>query len=130
MRVAWTVRNNFPTVHLLTLKHVEVTPLMNQFFVWLAAVSRCNHQTTLTFSLFTEGNRSADFSQNRCFFRTTRFKQVSNAWQTTGNISSFRCFLRNTSNNITDIDTRTIVQVYQRMRWQEVLSDNISARQE
>src|SRR5690554_7665514 len=105
MRVAWTVRNNFSTVHLLTLKHVEVTPLVNQFFVWLAAVSRCNHQTTLTFSLLTEGNRSADFSKNRCFFRTTRFKQVSNAWQTTSNVSSFRRFLRDTDRKSTRLNS-------------------------
>ena len=130
MWIAWTVGDNFAAVHLFAFEDVQVAPLWNQLFVRISTVVRGNNQTALAFGFFTERDGAADFSQNRGFFRTTGFEQVSNPWQTTGDVSSFRSFLRNTSDNVTDRDFRTIRYTDQGVRWQEVLSRYVGTWQQ
>src|SRR5476651_2702193 len=128
--IAWTVGDNFAAVHLFAFEDVQVTPLWNQLFVRIATVVRGNDQTALAFGLFTERDGAADFSQNRGFFRTTRFEQVGNAWQTTGDVTGLGGFLRDTGDNITDTDLHTIRNTYQGVCRQEVLGRYVSTRQQ
>src|SRR5690554_2206997 len=125
MRVAWSVRDNLTTVDLLTFKHVEVAPLVNQLFIWVAAISWRNHQTTLALGFLAEGNGTADFSQDGGFFRPPRFKQVGNPWQTTGNVAGFGGFLRDTGNHVTNADGIAIVKADNRVCRQKILRDQV-----
>ncbi len=127
VRCFWTVGNNVTTFYTFTFKHVELTPFWNHLLVRIAAIQRRDHQTALPFGLFTEGNDTADFSQDCRLFRTTCFEQVRNAWQTTGNILGTAGFLRNTRQGITRTDLYAIFQLNNRFTWQEVLSRHIGA---
>src|SRR5471032_1526996 len=128
--IAWAVGDNFAAVHLFAFEDVQVTPLRNQLLVRIGTVVRGNDQTALALGLFTERDGAADFSQNRGFFRTTGFEQVGNTRQTTGDVASFRSFLRNPRDNVTDRDFRTVRHTDQGVGWQEVLSDYVSACQQ
>ena len=63
---------------------------------------------------FTEGNGTLKFSQNCRLFRLTSFEQVSNAWQTTGDIFGTARCLWNTSDRVTNVYLRTIFQLNDR----------------
>src|SRR5690606_25359506 len=109
-----TVGNHVTTFYAFTFEHVELTPFRNHLFVWLATVYRGDNQTTFPFGLFTEGNNTADFSQDCRLFRTTGFEQVRNARQTTGDILGTAGFLRNTRQGVTRADLYAIFQLYNR----------------
>ncbi|RML80683.1 hypothetical protein ALQ89_06468 [Pseudomonas amygdali pv. tabaci] len=128
--IARTVGDNFAAVHLFAFEDVQVTPLRNQLFVRIATVVRGNDQTALALGLFTECDGTADFCKDRRLFRTTGFEQVGNTRQTTGDVTSLRSFLRNTSDNITDRDLRTVSHTDQGVGRQEVLSRYVSTRQQ
>src|SRR5690606_7827128 len=96
----------------------------------IATVVRSNNQTALAFGFFTERDGAADFSQNRGFFRTTGFEQVGNTWQTTGDVTGLRSFLRDTGDNITDRNLHTIGYTDQCVSWQEVLSRYVGTWQQ
>src|SRR5476651_687460 len=95
--IARAVGDNFAAVYLFAFEDVQVTPLRNQLFIRIATVVRSNNQTALALGLFTERDGAADFSQNRGLFRTTGFEHVGNTRQTTGDVASFRSFLRDRS---------------------------------
>ncbi|KEP73672.1 hypothetical protein HR12_02570 [Microbacterium sp. SUBG005] len=114
VRRFWTIGNHVTTFYAFTFEHVELTPLRNHLFVRLAAIYWRNNQAALTFGLFTEGDDTADFSQDRRLFRTTCFEQVRNAWQTTGDVLGTAGFLRNTRQGVTRADLYAIFQLYNR----------------
>ena len=80
--------------------HQHVLVLGNQELV-RHTVKVGNDQTLLALGVFTERNRTRDFGQHAGIFGRTGFKQLGHAWQTTGNVSSFLAFLRNTRQNFT-----------------------------
>ena len=92
-----------PLLHVLTFEHVHGAPLVDQQLVDIT-LRRRNHQTTLAFGLFTEADGTGDLRQNGRLFRLTRFKQVGNPWQTTGDVLVTGTFLRNTGDNIADLN--------------------------
>ncbi|RMO83569.1 hypothetical protein ALQ34_05340 [Pseudomonas syringae pv. maculicola] len=128
--IARAVRDNFAAVHLFAFEDVQVTPLRNQLLVRIATVVRGNDQTTLAFGLFTECDGTADFCKDRSLFRTTCFEKVGNTRQTTGDVTGLRSLLRNTSDNITDRDLRTVSYTNQGVSRQEVLGRHVSTRQQ
>lgn len=91
-----TIGNHITTFYTFPFEHVELTPFRNHLFVRIATINRRDHQTTFAFGFFTEGNDTCDFSKDCWLFRTTRFEQIRNARQTTGNILGTAGFLRNT----------------------------------
>src|SRR5690606_29963647 len=99
-----TIRNHITTFYTFTFEHVELTPFRDHLFVRLAAINRGDNQTTFPFGFFTEGNDTADFSQDCRLFRTTCFEQVSNTRQTTGDVFSTAGFHRNTRQGVTTAD--------------------------
>src|SRR5471030_3415790 len=121
----WAVRYDVTTFHNFAFEHVQLTPFRNHFFVSIAAIQRRNYQTTFAFGLFTEGDDPANFSKDCRLFRTACFEQVSNAWQTTGDVLGTAGFLRNTRQSVTRVNLCTIFQLDNRFTRQEVLSRHI-----
>src|SRR5690606_14673849 len=124
-----TVGDDFTLGNLFTFEHVQVTPLRNQLLVRIAAIDRGNDQATLALGFLAEGDSAADFCQNRRLLRTTRFEQVGNTRQTTGDIAGLGRFLGNTCQHVTDSHLRAIGQVDLGLLGQEVLRRHVSARQ-
>ena len=82
--------------HLFAFEHGQVTPLRNQLFVVgtsAVAVVRGNNQTTLAFGFLTEAMVPLISARIAGFFRTTRFEQVGNTRQTTGDVTGLRSLL-------------------------------------
>ncbi len=123
-----TIGNHITTFYTFTFEHVELTPFRNHLFVRVTTINRRNHQTTFAFGFFTEGNDTCDFSKDCRLFRTTRFEQVRNARQTTGDILGTAGFLRNTRQGVTRTDLYAIFQLYNRFTRQEVLRRHIGTR--
>src|SRR5690606_11451562 len=121
VRIARTVGNHFALVHLFAFEDVQVTPLRNQLFVRITAIGRTDYQPAFALVVIAVANGPADFRQDRSFFRTTGFEQVGNARQTTGDVAGLRGFLRDTGDNVTDRDLRTIRHADQGIGRQEVL---------
>src|SRR5690606_14523572 len=123
-------RDDFAAVHLFAFEDVEVTPLRNQLLVRIATIGRRDDQTALALGLLAKRDGTAGFRQDRRFFRTTRFEQVGDARQTTGDVAGLRGFLRPTGDNGTDRDLRPIRHADQGVGRQEVLGGNVSTRQQ
>ena len=101
-----------------------MAPFWYQLFMWLTFFRR-NNQTLFTFGFFTKANSTADFCHQCRIFWFTCFEQVSNTWQTPGNITGLTAFLRNTRQDVTNLNFHSVSNTYNRTTWQEVLSRNI-----
>ena len=128
MRIRLTVSNHFTARDLFTFKHIQVTPLWNELFV-LFTIFINDDQTTFTLGFFTEADRTGEFSKNSCILWFTRFEQVSNARQTTGDIASLRRLLRNTSDDVTHRHLSAVFQAHNRAGRQCIGRWNISIRE-
>src|SRR5699024_10496356 len=67
----------------------------------------------------TERYGPADLRQDRRLFRPAGLKQVSNPWQTTGDVARLRTRLGNTRNCVTQLDACAVSQCDQRVCRQE-----------
>ena len=112
----WAFRHNLTLLDVFTFENSHCAPLGNKHLVMIAAVDWVDsilwryHKATLTLGFFAVANRSRNFSENRRLFWLARFEQVGNTRQTTRNISSLRALLRNSRNNVTNVQRRAIFQ--------------------
>ena len=107
MRVRFAISDDFTLNNLLTLEHVQVTPLRNQLLMALARLIR-DDEATLALGFLTEANRTRVLRHDRRLFRLTRFEQVGNSWQTTRDVTCLRRLLRNTCNDVTHRNFGTV----------------------
>src|SRR5690606_37466480 len=119
----------------LTFEHRHLTPFRDEHFVVRAAinrvdaVSRRNDETTLAFGFLAEADGARDLGKNCRLFRTTRFEQVCNSRQTTGDVTGFRSFLRNTRDYVTYCYVLAVFNANDGFGWQEVVSRSVRTRQ-
>ena len=96
-----------PLLHHLAVVRGDVLVLGDQVLV-RNAVQVGNDQALLALGVLAERNGAGDFRQHAGIFRRTRFEQLGNARQTTGNVAGLRGFLRNTRQHIADTDILAI----------------------
>src|SRR5690606_28457425 len=87
---------------------MEWLALRDQVLDWLKLlIMRLDHDTTLVLVVATKAYRTIDFRDDSVILRTTRFEQLGNARETTGNVLGLGTFHRNTSKHVTRLDDST-----------------------
>src|SRR5690606_21927287 len=110
VRARRAVRNDFATLDVLALEHRHLAPLRNQYFIVRAAVERIHaicrrdDQAALALGFLAEADGARNLRQDGRLFRFARFEEVGNTRQTTGDVAGLRTFLRDTRDNVTDLD--------------------------
>ena len=101
MRIGWAVHDHLALVDHLTVVDQHLLVLGDQELV-LVAVHVGDFQALFALGLFTEGDGTRDFRQHAGVFRRTRFEQLGNTRQTTGDVARFLRFGRDTCQHFAD----------------------------
>src|SRR5690606_32842052 len=123
------------TLDVLALEHRHLAPLRNQHFVVRAAVERIHaicrrdDQAALALGFLAEADGARNLRQDGRLFRFARFEEVGNTRQTTGDVAGLRTFLRDTRDNVTDLDLLAVIHVDDGLGGQEVMCRRIGTGQ-
>src|SRR3990170_8086598 len=92
MRGRCTINNTLTPFDMLAFKYGNMPPFWDEF---LMPLTLCigDDQSLFTLGILAKADRTGGLGENGRFFRFARFKQISHAWQTTGNIASLEGFL-------------------------------------
>lgn len=121
--------DGFALFNVLTFEDRDMTPLRNEDLMLIILTIR-HDDATLALGFLTKADGTGRFREDCRILRLARLEEVGNTRQTTGDVTRLTGFLRNTRQNVTDLNQTTIRNSDDSASRQEVLSHDLRGRNE